>query len=146
MSRETKTGSSEISEVITDIKEHKISEPVPMKEKLSFAFAQMPSTFFGSVMGVIQSFYYGWMGLQNFWMGNAMLGLNITMGLIPGLVCLVGFLIWVRFYPLTGEKVNKMKKELREIHRNKRKKYLEKFKDSIQTKKNNYEKKKGLVL
>lgn len=59
--------SEETTEVIEDIKEHAVSEPVPFKEKLAYAFAQMPGTFYGGVMGVIQSFYYGWMGLQNFW-------------------------------------------------------------------------------
>lgn len=46
---------------------HELEDIVPMKEKMSYAFAQMPGTFYGGVMGVIQSFYYGWMGLQNFW-------------------------------------------------------------------------------
>ncbi len=40
---------------------------VPFKEKLAYAFGQMPGTFYGGVMGVIQSFWYGWMGLQIFW-------------------------------------------------------------------------------
>ena len=40
---------------------------VPMKEKLAYAFAQMPGTFYGGVMGVIQSFYFAWMGLLNIW-------------------------------------------------------------------------------
>ncbi len=40
---------------------------VPMKEKLSYAFAQMPGTFYGGVMGVIQSFYFAWMGLITIW-------------------------------------------------------------------------------
>ena len=33
------------------------SEIVPLKEKLSYSFAQMPGTFYGGMMGVIQSFY-----------------------------------------------------------------------------------------
>ncbi len=40
---------------------------VPMKEKFAYAFAQMPGTFYGSVMGVIQSFYFAWMGLLTIW-------------------------------------------------------------------------------
>ena len=40
---------------------------VPMKEKLAYAFAQMPGTFYGGVMGVIQSFYFAWMGLITIW-------------------------------------------------------------------------------
>lgn len=43
------------------------TEYVPLKEKLAYAFATMPGTFYGSVMGLIQSFYYAWMGLQNIW-------------------------------------------------------------------------------
>ncbi|TXT60699.1 MAG: membrane protein of unknown function [Promethearchaeota archaeon] len=42
-------------------------EIVPMKEKLAYAFATMPGTFYGSVMGLIQSFYFAFMGLQNIW-------------------------------------------------------------------------------
>jgi Na+/melibiose symporter-like transporter len=41
---------------------------VPKKEKLAYSFAQMPGTFYGGVMGVIQSFYYAWMGLLNIWL------------------------------------------------------------------------------
>ena len=40
---------------------------VPKKEKIAYAFAQMPGTFYGGVMGVIQSFYFAWMGLLNIW-------------------------------------------------------------------------------
>ncbi|MBY9015688.1 MAG: MFS transporter [Candidatus Lokiarchaeota archaeon] len=40
---------------------------VPIKEKLAYSFAQMPGTFYGGVMGVIQSFYFAWMGLLNIW-------------------------------------------------------------------------------
>ena len=43
------------------------SEIIPLKEKLAYAFANMPGTFFGAMMGVIQSFYYAWMGLQWGW-------------------------------------------------------------------------------
>ncbi|MFO8020303.1 MAG: MFS transporter [Promethearchaeia archaeon] len=57
----------ETPEVIEEIKEHAVSKPVPFKEKLAYSFGQMPGTFYGGVMGVIQSFYYGWMGLQNIW-------------------------------------------------------------------------------
>ena len=41
--------------------------PTPLKETLAYSFANLPGTFYGAVMGVIQSFYYGWMGLQNIW-------------------------------------------------------------------------------
>lgn len=43
------------------------SEIVPFKEKLSYSFANMPGTFYGGVMGVIQSFYFAWMGLLTIW-------------------------------------------------------------------------------
>ncbi|MHA2289281.1 MAG: MFS transporter [Promethearchaeota archaeon] len=41
---------------------------VPLKEKLAYAFAQMPGTFYGGVMGVIQSFYFAWMGLLSIYL------------------------------------------------------------------------------
>jgi len=47
--------------------EHENSEVVPFKEKLSYSFANMPGTFYGGVMGVIQSFYFAWMGLLTIW-------------------------------------------------------------------------------
>ena len=57
--------------------------------------------------------------------GLAMAGLalNISMLLIPGIVALIGFIIWVIYYPLTGEKVKEMKAELAKIHEEKRKSY-----------------------
>ncbi len=42
-------------------------DKVPLKEKLAYGFANTPGTFYGAVMGVIQSFYYGWMGLTTLW-------------------------------------------------------------------------------
>ena len=51
----------------TEFLENEASERVPLKEKLSYGFAQMPGTFYGGVMGVIQSFYFAWMGLLNIW-------------------------------------------------------------------------------
>jgi len=53
-----------------DIKhlENGSSEIVPLKEKLAYSFAQMPGTFYGGVMGVIQSFYFAWMGLLSMWL------------------------------------------------------------------------------
>ncbi|MFX1292766.1 MAG: hypothetical protein ACFFAG_17610, partial [Promethearchaeota archaeon] len=51
----------------TELLENEDSEIVPLKEKLSYGFAYMPGTFYGSAMGVIQSFYYAWMGLLNIW-------------------------------------------------------------------------------
>lgn len=40
---------------------------VPLKQKLAYGFSQMPGTFYGAMVGIIQSFYFGWMGLQNIW-------------------------------------------------------------------------------
>ncbi|MFW9895467.1 MAG: MFS transporter [Candidatus Thorarchaeota archaeon] len=51
----------------SDLTKYGISEIVPLKEKLAYGFANMPGIFYGGVMGVIQSFYYAWMGLLNFW-------------------------------------------------------------------------------
>jgi Na+/melibiose symporter-like transporter len=47
--------------------EKDISEKVPLKEKLAYGFANMPGVFYGGVMGVIQSFYFAWMGLLPIW-------------------------------------------------------------------------------
>jgi Na+/melibiose symporter-like transporter len=51
----------------TELFENGISEIVPLKEKLSYGFGSMPGTFYGSIMGLIQSFYFAWMGLLNIW-------------------------------------------------------------------------------
>ncbi len=48
-------------------KDKKIFDKIPFKEKIAYGLAQSPGTFFAAMMGVIQAFYYGWMGLQNFW-------------------------------------------------------------------------------
>ena len=47
--------------------EQGISEILPLKEKLAYGLGQMPGAFFYAVMGLIQSFYYAWMGLQSGW-------------------------------------------------------------------------------
>ncbi len=47
--------------------EENSSEIVPLKEKLAYGFANMPGTFYGGVIGVIQSFYFAWMGLSTVW-------------------------------------------------------------------------------
>jgi len=57
----------------TEFLENGASEIVPLKEKLSYGFAQMPGTFYGGVMGVIQSFYFAWMGLLNIWITIALI-------------------------------------------------------------------------
>ncbi|MFX0076283.1 MAG: MFS transporter [Candidatus Hermodarchaeota archaeon] len=53
--------------MVDTISSNESSEIVPLKEKLSYAFGQMPGTFYGGVMGVIQSFYFAWMGLITIW-------------------------------------------------------------------------------
>ncbi len=58
-------------------------------------------------------------------MASASLGVNISMTLIPGIACLIGLIVWVKFYPLTGEVVEEMKKEVRIMHEQKRKDYEE---------------------
>ena len=55
----------------------------------------------------------------------ASLGVNISMTLIPGIACLIGLLVWVKFYPLTRKVVEEMKKELRIMHEQKLKDYEE---------------------
>jgi len=59
-------------------------------------------------------------------LARASLSVNISMTLLPGIVCLVGLLIWVKFYPLTGKVVETMKKEVRILHEQKRKEYEKK--------------------
>ena len=59
----------------------------------------------------------------------AMIALNISMALIPGITALVGFIIWVKFYPLTKDVVIEMKKELQIIQDQKRKEYEKKRKE-----------------
>jgi Na+/melibiose symporter-like transporter len=61
---------------------------------------------------------------------NAFMGVNLAMGLIPGLVALLGFIIWVVYYPLTGEVVEEMKRDLVKIHKDRRIKYLKELADS----------------
>jgi Na+/melibiose symporter-like transporter len=55
----------------------------------------------------------------------ASLSVNISMTLLPGIVCLIGLLIWIKFYPLTGKVVEVMKKEVRILHEQRRKEYEE---------------------
>jgi len=69
-------------------------EKVLLKEKLAYSFANMPGTFYGAVMGVIQSFYYGWMGLQNIWI----------------IIAQIFYAIWnVVNDPIFGTKINNTK-------------------------------------
>ena len=50
---------------------------------------------------------------------------NISMTLLPGIVCFIGLIIWVLYYPLTGKVVETMKKEVRILHEQKRNEYRE---------------------
>ena len=56
-------------------------------------------------------------------LARASLSVNISMTLLPGIVCLIGLLVWIKFYPLTGKVVEEMKKEVRILHEQKRKEY-----------------------
>ena len=58
-------------------------------------------------------------------LARASLSVNISMTLLPGIVCLIGLLIWIKFYPLTGEVVKTMKKEVRILHEQRRNEYEE---------------------
>ena len=53
----------------------------------------------------------------------ATLSVNISMTLLPGIACFIGLIVWVKFYPLTGEVVGKMKVEVHNMHEQKRKEY-----------------------
>jgi len=99
--------------------------PLISKPMISVALATPTSlmTLFGLI-------YVGDMLQPTMGEFNAFLGVSIAMGLIPGLVALFGFIIWVRFYPLTGEVVDEMKTALLKIHEEKRKKYLKEWEDS----------------
>jgi Na+/melibiose symporter-like transporter len=99
--------------------------PLLSKPMISLALATPTSlmTLFGLV-------YVGDMLQPTNGVFNAFLGVNIAMGLIPGLVALIGFIIWVLAYPLTGEVVDQMKNELVEIHQKRRQKYLKTLENS----------------
>ncbi|MHA2180888.1 MAG: hypothetical protein ACXAAH_05650, partial [Promethearchaeota archaeon] len=56
----------------------------------------------------------------------AALGVNISMTLLPGIACLIGLIIWVKFYPLNGKVVKTMKKEVQALHEQKRREHKEK--------------------
>ncbi|MHA2471917.1 MAG: hypothetical protein ACXAES_01645 [Promethearchaeota archaeon] len=55
----------------------------------------------------------------------AFLGVNMSMTLVPGIACLIGLIIWVKYYPLTGKVVEEMKKEVQKMHEQRRKEYQE---------------------
>jgi len=95
--------------------------PLLSKPMISVALAIPPAlmTMFGLIYigeGLVAT-----QGLQ-----AAGLALNISMALIPGIASLIGLLIWVKFYPLTGDIVNEMKIEVAKIHEQRSKTYEEK--------------------
>jgi len=99
--------------------------PLLSKPMISVALATPPAIM--TVFGL----YYVKDGLKAT-QGLAMAGLalNISMLLIPGIVALIGFIIWVKYYPLTGSVVKEMKAELVKIHEEKRKDYENKHQES----------------
>jgi Na+/melibiose symporter-like transporter len=56
-------------------------------------------------------------------LASAALGVNLSMTLMPGIVSLIGLLIWIKFYPLTKDVVKVMKKEVAALHEQRRIKY-----------------------
>jgi Na+/melibiose symporter-like transporter len=55
----------------------------------------------------------------------AYLSVNISFALVPGIASLIGVIIWVKYYPLTGDIVEEMKKEVHLMHEERRTKYEE---------------------
>jgi Na+/melibiose symporter-like transporter len=53
-------------------------------------------------------------------LASAALGVNLSMTLIPGIVSLIGLLVWIKFYPLTKDVVKVMKKEVAALHEQRR--------------------------
>jgi Na+/melibiose symporter-like transporter len=97
--------------------------PLLSKPMISVALAVPPAlmTAFGLIYVVADGGLSATQGLA-----AASLAVNISMTLLPGIVCLIGFIIWVKFYPLTREVVEKMKKEVSILHEQRRKEYEEK--------------------
>ncbi|MFX0073365.1 MAG: MFS transporter [Candidatus Hermodarchaeota archaeon] len=95
--------------------------PLISKPMISVALAVPPilMTTYGLIY--VKDKLHPTMGLE-----MAQLGLIISMGLIPGIVALIGLIIWVIFYPLDKDLVKEMKEELSEINKERRKQYLEK--------------------
>ena len=97
--------------------------PLLSKPMISVALAVPPAlmTAFGLIYVDIEGGLSATQGLA-----AASLSVNISMTLLPGIVCLIGLIIWVIFYPLTGKVVEEMKKEVRILHEQRRKEYEEK--------------------
>ena len=97
--------------------------PLLSKPMISVALAVPPAlmTAFGLIYVVAEGGLSATQGLA-----AASLSVNISMTLLPGIVCLIGLIIWVKFYPLTRKVVEEMKKEVRILHEQRRKEYEEK--------------------
>ena len=93
------------------------------KPMISVALAVPPAlmTAFGLIYIDIEGGLSATQGLA-----AASLSVNISMTLLPGIVCLIGLLVWVKFYPLTGKVVETMKKEVSILHEQRRKEFEEK--------------------
>jgi Na+/melibiose symporter-like transporter len=96
--------------------------PLLSKPMISVALAVPPAlmTAFGLIYVTAEDGLFPTLGSA-----AASLSVNISMTLLPGIVCLIGLLIWIKFYPLTGKVVEEMKKEVRILHEQRRKEYEE---------------------
>jgi len=94
--------------------------PLLSKPMISVALALPPAlmTAFGLIFVDIEGGLSATQGLA-----AASLSVNISMTLLPAIVCLIGVIIWVKFYPLTGKVVETMKKEISILHEQRRKEY-----------------------
>ncbi|MBY9005077.1 MAG: MFS transporter, partial [Candidatus Lokiarchaeota archaeon] len=96
--------------------------PLLSKPMISVALALPPAIM--TAFGLIYVDALGGLSATN-GLVAASLGVNISMNLIPGIVSLIGLLVWIKFYPLTGEVVKEMKREVKILHEQKRKDYQE---------------------
>ena len=97
--------------------------PLLSKPMISVALAMPPAIM--TAFGLIYVDAIGGLSATH-GLAAASLGVNISMTLIPGIVSLIGFLVWIKFYPLTRKVVEEMKKEVRKMHEQKRRDYHEK--------------------
>ncbi len=97
--------------------------PILSKPMISVALA-LPTAIMTAYGLVFSQSAEGLVATQG--MAAAALGINISFALIPGITAVIGFIIWVKFYPLTGDVVKEMKVELKKIHEQKRKDYEKK--------------------
>lgn len=52
---------------VSEFHDLKQADKIPFKDKFYYSFAQLPDNFYTGTMGVLQAFYYGWLGLTTFW-------------------------------------------------------------------------------